>query len=94
MIEPEDLYGIKHYDYGEAYYGSDNGKRFRIAREPLENVIFKSIKEREEQNPKLVAQVWYGKMGFDKTPESEITKREFEYSDEGYSEMIRWLNEV
>ncbi len=93
MIERQELYGIKHYDYGEAYYGSDNGMRFRVSRDPLENVIFKSEDEKKAQNPKLVAEVWFEDKAYDKAQKEGITKKEFEYSDEGSSEMITWLNE-
>ncbi len=94
MIDPADLYGIKHYDYGEAYYGSDNGKRFRVSRRPFENVFYKSEEEKKAQAPILVAQVWFGENAFDKTPPEDITEKEFDYTEEGYSDMIRWLNDL
>ena len=93
MISEQDLYGIKHYLYGEAYYGSDRGMRFRLAREPLKNVISKSEEERLADEPKLKAEVWFGGFAYDKTPKDEITAREFEFSEEGYREAVLWLNE-
>ncbi|MCR5237355.1 MAG: hypothetical protein K6E34_09180 [Lachnospiraceae bacterium] len=94
MITEKDLYGIKHYIYGEAYYGSDRGKRFRLAREPLKEVVYCSEEERMADNPKLRAEVWFGKMGYEKTPEEEIRSRDFEFSEDGYKEAVAWLNEV
>ena len=91
MISEQDLYGIKHYDYGEAYYGSDNGMRFRVSRDPLENVVFKSEEEKKAQDPKLVAEVWFEDISYDYVSDGGKTQKTFEYSEEGYSEMVRWL---
>ncbi len=93
MIKDNDLYGIKHYLYGEAYYGSDSGMRFRLAREPLKNVVFASEEKRLEDDPKLRAEVWFGKLSYEKTPEEEITSKDFEFSEEGYKEAVNWLND-
>ena len=93
MITEKDLYGIKHYIYGEAYYGSDRGKRFRLAREPLKNVVYASEEERQADDPRLRAEVWFGRLSYEKTPKEEITAKDFEFSSDGYSEAVRWLNE-
>lgn len=94
MILESDLYGIKHYLYGEAYYGSDKGMRFRLAREPLKSVIYKSAEERLEDNPVLRAEVWFGKLSYDNTPEDEITRKDFEFGAKGYKEAIAWFNQM
>ena len=39
-IDPKELYSISFYEYGEAYYGSCGGTRYRLAREPLKNVHY------------------------------------------------------
>ena len=39
-IELKDFFAFTHYEYGEAYFGSYKGMRYRLAREPLENVFF------------------------------------------------------
>lgn len=87
MIKPEELYGIKHYDYGEEYFGSDKGMRFRVARQPL-----MSKDDEEGRAPVLKATVWYTPFSYENTPESDKKDKEFEYSKEGYEEMIGWLN--
>ena len=92
MIRPEDLYGIGHYDYGEEYFGSDKGMRFRVARQPLENVIGKKPEEWLSTDPRLSASVWFTPFSYEKTPKEEITVKEFSYDSEGYTEMIDWLN--
>ena len=94
MISEKDLYGIKHYLYGEAFYGSDKGKRFRLAREPLKKVVYCSEEERLADDPKLRAEVWFGVLGYEKTPEEEIQSRDFEFSEAGYREAVEWLNEA
>ena len=93
MIREQDLYGIKHYDYGEAFYGSEGRMRFRVSRDPLENVVFKDEAYKKEQNPRLVAEVWFEDKAYDRASKDGITKKEFEYSPEGYSEMITWLRD-
>ncbi len=94
MIEEKDLYGIKHYIYGEAYYGSDRGMRFRLAREPLKNVVFASEEEKQADDPKLRAEVWFGKLSYEKTPGEEITRKNFEFSEDGYKDAIAWFNHM
>ena len=94
MIQESDLYGIKHYLYGEAYYGSDEGMRFRLAREPLKNVIYASEEERLADDHRLRAEVWFGKLSYDNTPEDEITCKVFEFDAEGYKEAVAWFNEM
>ncbi|MBQ9443872.1 MAG: hypothetical protein K6E90_01125 [Lachnospiraceae bacterium] len=94
MIKDSDLYGIKHYLYGEAYYGSDGGMRFRLAREPLKSVIFKSEEERLQDDPKLRAEVWFGRLCYEKTPPEEITVKDFEFDESGYKAAVIWLNEM
>ncbi|MBQ9359671.1 MAG: hypothetical protein IJT96_01375 [Lachnospiraceae bacterium] len=94
MILESDLYGIKHYLYGEAYYGSDEGMRFRLAREPLKKVIYASEEERLADDPMLRAEVWFGKLSYDNTPEDEITRKDFEFDANGYKEAIAWFNQM
>ncbi len=93
MIEEKDLYGIKHYLYGEAFYGSDRGMRFRLAREPLKSVIYCSEEERQADDPKLRAAVWFGQLSYEKTPEEEVVSKDFEFSESGFKEAVAWLND-
>ena len=55
-IEETTFYHINYYLYGKAFKGSYQGMRFRLARNPLENVFFKP---KEVQNAgTLMATVW------------------------------------
>lgn len=92
MIESKDLYGFRHYFYGEAYYGSDEGMRFRLAREPLKNIVYLKEEERYADDPKLRASVWFGPLSYEKTPPEEITEKDFSFDEDGYTDAISWLN--
>ncbi|MCR5774459.1 MAG: hypothetical protein K6G42_05190 [Lachnospiraceae bacterium] len=92
MITEKALYGINYYRYGEPYFGSDEGMRFRLAREPLKDK--KPAGEDEKPDPpKLRAEVWFGRLSYENTPEEEITSEEFEFSEAGFSEAVKWMNE-
>ena len=45
-IERKEFFNLMHYEYGEAYFGSYKGMRYRLAREPLENVKFVPVDQR------------------------------------------------
>lgn len=91
LPEPERFYHIEHYDYGEAFTGSCLDRCYRLAREPLENVRFKSAAERE--GAVLRASVWKGPFCFDKTPEEMKEYRDFAYTEEGLSEAVGWIRD-
>ena len=46
-IEKSTFFNLMHYEYGEAYFGSHKGMRFRLARDPLANVKFVPVDQRE-----------------------------------------------
>lgn len=90
-IKAEELYGFGHYMYGEAYYGSSGKMRFRVAREPLENVFFKSTQE--QMDAEFKAEVWYTPFCYEKTPDTEKTLKMFPFTPDGLVDIVRWLNE-
>ena len=77
-IEETTFYHINYYLYGKAFKGSYQGMRFRLARNPLENVFFK---------PKEVQDA-----GTLMDDEKKLTK-EFPFSEEGKLAAVDWLNE-
>ena len=91
-IDPKELFSITHYEYGEAYFGSCDGMRFRVARSPLKNVHFDTPEERADGV--LLATVWPEPMNFASTPETANTSHEFEFSEKGLGEAAGWLNEI
>lgn len=92
MIEAKELYSLLFYEYGEAYLGSADGMRFRLAREPLENVRYTPPEKRGEAH--LLAQVWTGPLSYAKTPADEMTGRTFPFSEEGLAAAAAWLEEM
>lgn len=90
-ITAEDTFRLTFYDYGQPYYGSYCGMRFRLARDPMVNVYGKSKEVKEDG--KLIAIIWPGLKAFEYTDEEEKTSAEFPYTEEGKEAAIQWLNE-
>lgn len=90
-VKREDIFTIRYFDYGEAFTGSNENVRYRIAREPLENIFFTPEKRAEG---KLVATVYKDAYCYEKTPEDERIAKAFEHSEEGLVEAIDWINSI
>ena len=89
-ISREELFPFVHYEYGEAYYGSCGSLRYRIAREPLQNVHYTPPEKRGEAV--LRAVVWRGPYGYAATEEALKTIRDFPFTEEGMQEAADWLD--
>ncbi len=85
------FFNLNHYEYGEAYFGSCKGMRYRLAREPLENVVF--VKKEERGPATLKATVWPEPNSYGATDEALMTSQEFEVSQEGFEKAVEWINE-
>lgn len=90
-IDVKDLFHLEYYEYGEAYFGSCGKMRFRVAREPLENVHFTPVDKRAPAV--LLATIWPGPYSYAATTDDKKTSREFEVSSEGLEQITAWLNE-
>ena len=90
-IEVSSFFNLSHYEYGEAYFGSHKGMRYRLAREPLENVKFTPIDQRRPAT--LMATVWPEPNAYGKTDPSLMTREHFEVSQEGLEEAVKWIND-
>lgn len=90
QITREDLFPFVHYEYGEAYYGSCGSLRYRIAREPLENVHYTPQDKRGEASLRVVT--WRGPYGYAATAADLKTIRDFPFSEEGLQQAADWLN--
>lgn len=90
-IEPHELYSLNFYEYGEAYFGSSEGLRYRVAREPLKNVHYTPPDQRD--SAVLLATVWPEPYSYGSADPETMKSREFEFSPEGLSQVIDWLNE-
>ena len=89
-ISREELFPFVHYEYGEAYYGSCGSLRYRIAREPLQNVHYTPPEKRGEAGLRAVA--WRGPYGYAATDDSLKTIRDFPFTEEGMQEAADWLD--
>ena len=90
-IEKNTFFNFMHYEYGEAYFGSHKGMRFRLARDPLDNVKFVPVDQREPAT--LMATVWPEPYAYAHTDPSLMTSEHFEVSEEGFDAAINWINE-
>jgi hypothetical protein len=90
-IEKSTFFNLKHYEYGEAFFGSYKGMRYRLAREPLENVFFTPIEERNPES-RLMATVWPEPYSYFDTEDEKKISEKFEITEEGFEEAIAWIN--
>ena len=92
LITESGLFGYGHYEYGEAYYGSCRGMRFRLGLEPLRNIHFIPLSERDPDDH-LLATVWPEPFSFKDTPDDEKRSSSFPMSEEGFKAAVAWLND-
>ncbi|SFC43844.1 hypothetical protein [Butyrivibrio sp. YAB3001] len=91
LIPVNTFFNLSHYEYGEAFFGSYKGMRYRLAREPLENVKFTPIDKRGPAT--LMATVWPEPNSYGQTDKSLMTSEHFEVSQEGLENAVKWINE-
>ena len=89
-IQPHELYSINFYEYGEAYLGSCDGTRYRVAMEPLKNVHFTPPDKRDPAV--LRATVWPEPLSYGAADPETMISKEFEFSEKGLEEAVVWLN--
>lgn len=84
MINDDDILPFGRFKYPQPFTGSLKGMRYRIIHpkpaEGEENLIF--------------VDVWMGPYSYDKTDSSTFIKKSFEYSKEGYDEIVPYLNSI
>ena len=89
-VKREDIHHFNYFLYGEAFYGSSDGIRYRIGIEPLENVFFKKPEEREGHM--IRAYVWHEPDNFSTAADKEY--RDFEFSENGVNSAVEWINSM
>ena len=89
-IQPHELYSINFYEYGEAYLGSCDGTRYRVAMEPLKNVHYTPPDKRDPAV--LRATVWPEPLSYGAADPETMISKEFEFSEKGLEEAVVWLN--
>ena len=90
-IEKSTFFNLMHYEYGEAYFGSHKGMRFRLARDPLQMVKFIPVEKRDPAT--LLATVWPEPYSYGSTDKSLMTSEHFEISEEGFDAAVAWINQ-
>ena len=90
-IELSTFFNLMHYEYGEAFFGSYKGMRYRLAREPLENVKFVPLDKRGPAT--LMATVWPEPYSYGATDKNLMTSENFEISQESNEFAVDRIHE-
>lgn len=87
----ERLMSLNHFTYKKPFSGSDKGNKFKYI---IQMVI---DEEGEGEEPLKIKRFkvtcWSGEGNSVVTPDEEKQIRKFEFSEEGYEELLKWLNE-
>lgn len=90
-IELDDILGFNFFQYGSPYIGECGGMHFRLARNPLENVVFNHDPHKNDEALFDVT-IWRGPYNYDKTRQKKTTAR-FPFTEDGRLAAVQWLNE-
>lgn len=91
MIENKDSYGLTWYEHAQPYLGSHRGMRYRIARDPMEDVALKPADKKGDAEFEII--IWPEPYCFEDTAQEKKTTEKFPFTEEGKAAMISWLNE-
>ena len=90
-IELDDILGFNFFQYGSPYIGECGGMHFRMARNPLENVVFNHDPHKNDEALFDVT-IWRGPYNYDKTRQKKTTAH-FPFTEDGRLAAVQWLNE-
>ena len=92
----ERLMSLNHFTYKKPFSGSDKGGKFKY----IIKMIEEEIKEEgapEDAKPtkikKFSVVCWHGVNNSKATSEEDKLYKEFEFSEEGYKQALKWLND-
>lgn len=85
IITKEDILSFNHYKKGKPFTGSYKGMRFRIAKEEAKD---------EDDTDKFRVDVWPEPFCYEATEDDKKTVQRFAFTDEGYNDVIRYLNDI
>ena len=91
-LTAKDLFPIAHYEYGEAFFGSLAGMRFRVARDPLADVHTDAPEKRGEAS--LLVSVWPGPDSYRTAPAQAILSKNFPFTQAGLEAAAAWISEM
>ena len=84
LIGKDDILSFDHYKKGKPFTGSCKGMRYRIVKEAAGD---------EDDTDKFRVDTWPEPLCFEATADENITTQLFAFTDEGYSDVINYLNE-
>ena len=87
----DDILGFNFFQYGSPYIGECGGMHFRLARNPLENVVFNHDPHKNDE-ALFVVTIWRGPYNYDKTRQKKTTAQ-FPFTEDGRLAAVQWLNE-
>lgn len=87
----DDILGFNFFQYGSPYIGECGGMHFRMARNPLENVVFNHDPHKNDEALFDVT-IWRGPYNYDKTRQKKTTAQ-FPFTEKGRLAAVQWLNE-
>lgn len=90
-IELDDILGFNFFQYGSPYIGECGGMHFRLARNPLENVVFNHDPHKND-GALFDVTIWRGPYNYDKTRQKKTTAQ-FPFTEDGRLAAVQWLNE-
>lgn len=82
MIDEKEILPFNFFSYGGVYSGDHNGMRYMIKRTG------------KKLDFTLNALVWRGPYASSAVNADDITKKEFEYSEEGRKAAIEWIQKM
>ncbi len=105
----ERLMSLNHFTSKKPFSGSDKGNRFKYIIQMEVKEIYEELpelfdgdrdeisKSMEQKEPKKVkvfkVTCWSGEKNSKETPDEEKQVKEFDFSEEGYTEALTWLQE-
>lgn len=104
----EKLMNFNHFTYKKPFSGSDKGNRFKYIIQMVEKEIKPEVKElfegdRDEISKDMETEIkkvkvfqvtcWTGEKNSKETPDDEKQIRDFEFTEDGYDEALKWLQE-
>lgn len=80
MIESKDILPYGRYAYGQPFIGSYKGMKYKIVHPKKDEYFY--------------VEIWPGPYCYEKTDESKFIKTTFLYGEEGYNQLVPYLNSV
>jgi len=91
-ITSKSLRPFTYYEYGEAHFGSYRGMRYRVAREPLQQIHFTPPEKRSPATLRVT--VWPQPWSYAAVDPSLKTDKDFPFTQDGLLEAAAWLNQI